>query len=125
MALPLIHHVVPPGGPERKAVENGRAVAPSRTQRMGGPGFARGGMVLPESGRRTIVRVDDLMRNDEFGSRSSLGGVAARLAAQCGLVGGVQLIARARCVRVGARDAEVELAQFVDHRRHELGAPVA
>jgi hypothetical protein len=52
------------------------------------------------------------------GSRSLLGGFAARLVAQRGVVGGAQLIARTRCVRVGARDAEVELAQFVDHRRH-------
>lgn len=67
----------------------------------------------------------DVVRNDEYGNRSSLGGFAARLVAQCGPVGGAQLIVRTRCVGVGARDAEVELAQFVDHRRHELGAPVA
>ncbi len=57
--------------------------------------------------------------------RSFLGGFAARLVAQRRLVGGVQLIARTRCARVGPRNAEVELAQFVHHRLYELGAPVA
>lgn len=32
-----------------------------------------------------------------------------------GLVGGSQLIARARCVWVGARDPEVGLPQLIDH----------
>jgi hypothetical protein len=58
-------------------------------------------------------------------SRSALGGFAARVVAQRGLVGGAQLIACTRCVGVGARDAEVELAQFVHDGRHQLGAPVA
>jgi len=52
-------------------------------------------------------------------------GCAAHLVEQRGLVGGAQLIAGTQCVRIGARDAEVELAQFVDHRRDELGASVA
>jgi len=51
--------------------------------------------------------------------------LAARLVAQRRLVGGAQLIARTRCVPVGTQDAEMELTQFVDHRRLELGASVA
>src|SRR3954470_245934 len=39
--------------------------------------------------------------------RSSRGGFAAQVVEQCGLVGGAQLLAGTRCVRVGARDAEV------------------
>ena len=56
--------------------------------------------------------------------RSAFGDFAGRLVEDRDLVGGAQLIARTRCVRVGARDAEVELAQLVDHRPEELGAAV-
>ena len=89
------------------------------------PGLRSAEWCSQRGGGQATVRVDDLVRNQESRSRSSLGGFAARLVAQRGLVGGAQLIARTRCVRVGTRDAEVELAQFVDHRRHELRAPVA
>ena len=55
--------------------------------------------------------------------RSAFGDCAGRLVEDRGLVGGAEPIARTRCVRVGARDAEVELAQLVDHRLEELGPP--
>ena len=106
-----------PGDPSTVA-----AASPSTIS--GEAGASLGGVVLPDGRVRAIVRVDDLVRDDVLGSRSSLGGFAARLVAQRGLVRGAQLIARTRRVRLGARDAEVELPQLVDHRRHELGAPV-
>src|SRR6202042_884221 len=57
--------------------------------------------------------------------RSAPGDLAGRLVEYRGLVGGPQLTAGTRCVRVGARDAEVEFTQFVDYRLDELRAPVA
>ncbi len=51
--------------------------------------------------------------------------LTGRLAEHCGLVGGAQLLTGTRCVGAGVRDAEVEFAQFINHRLDELGASVA
>jgi hypothetical protein len=82
---------------------------------------SRSAIVLLQRSTKRNIRVDNVVRTMSSRTDSSRR-PDLRVG---GLVGGAQLIAGIWCVRVRARDAEVEFAQIVDHCFDEFGTPIA